>query len=155
MGEPDKSFFAEFSLAHCHLQQASRVARARSSLAAAILGTVRAIVPTEFLKTPDNIHRHRKVLHHPLLNNVWLKDMLGGGAVVAAGADGTALPPDTLDRALIATGAVEQLQRTAAISGLARSFADRASLRSSGGSDGAVSRLRNPITAYCGAPGGV
>ena len=109
----------------------------------------------EFLKTPDNIHRHRTVLHKTLLNNVWLRDMLGGDGTEAPGARGTALPPDTLGRALIATGAVELMQRTAAISGLTRSFAGRASLRSSGGSSGAVSRLHNPITAYCGAPGGV
>ena len=118
----------------------------------------------EFLKTPDNIHRHRAVLHNTLLNNVWLHDMLGGDVTTttknacltkAPGALGTALPPDTLDRALIATGAVELMQRTAAISGLTRSFAGRASLRSSGGSSGAVSRLHNPITAFCGAPGGV
>ena len=111
----------------------------------------------EFLKTPDNIHRHRTVLHKTLLNNVWLHDMLGGDGTGAAGAHGTlaALPPDTLGRAPIATGALELMQRTAAISGLTRSFAGRASLRSSGGSSGAVSRLHNPITAYCGAPGGV
>lgn len=80
--------------------------------------------------------------------------MLGGGAVVAARSGGAVLPRDMLDRAQIATGAVEQLQRTAAVSGLARSFTDRASLRSSGGSSD-VSRLRNPLTAYFGAPGGV
>jgi len=126
-----------------------------SLAAAAILGTVRAIVPMEFLKTPDNIHRHRAVLHQTLLNNVWLHDMLGGDVTKAAGALGTALPQDTLGRALVATGAVELMQCTAAISGLTRSFAGRAFLRSSGGSSGAVSRLHNPITAYCGAPGGV
>jgi len=120
--------------------------------AAAILGTVRAIVPMEFLKTPDNIHRHRAVLHKTLLNNVWLHDMLGGDGTEAAGALGTALPPDTLG---IATRAVELMQRTAAMSGLTHSFAGRASLRSSGGSIGTFSRLHNPITAYCGAPGGV
>ena len=115
---------------------------------AAVLAKVRAVVPPQFLKTSDDIHCHRKILHHVLLNNLQIHDALSGGA-----GDPSAPPPTASDRASTATEAVRLLQRTAAISGLARAFTRRASLRSQNGGSGAISRLYNPLAAYFGAPG--
>lgn len=131
------------------------VAGASSLVAvAAVLAKVRAAVPAKFLKMSGNIHLHKKVLHNALLNNLRMHDMLGGDiSDDGVGADGQVQPP-ARDRAQIATRAVQLLQRTEAIAGLTRAFADRASLRSDSGSIGAVSRLCNPLAAYFGAPGG-
>ena len=123
--------------------------------AAAVLSKVRAIVPPQFLKTSDNIHRHKKVLHNTLLNNLRLHDMLRGDSSDCdpAGADPAPLL-NALDKGRIAAVAVQRMQRTATISGAACAFADRAFLRCSTDSSGAVSRLYNPLVSFFGAPGG-
>lgn len=126
---------------------------ARRALVAATLARVRTVIPLQFLKTPGDIQYHTKILHNVLLNNMWLHDTLrgdaaGGSAPVAS----LPLAPDARERARISTGALELVQRTAAITGLARAFANRASLRSMSGKS--ASRLCNPLAAFFGAPGG-
>lgn len=124
---------------------------------AAVLAKVRRVVPAQFLKTADNFRGHKKLLHNPLLNNLLLHDMLGGGmaddAMLQAGCLASS-PPASLDRVQNATRAVQLMQRTAAMSGLARAFSRRASLNSKSGCSGAVNRLHNPLAALAGAPGG-
>ena len=106
----------------------------------------------QFLKTSGNIHCHKKILHNTLLNNMWLHATLREGPGGGGTRGDPASLPNSPERARIATGAVEFIQRMGAISGLARGLAGRASLRSKSGSS--ASRLHNPLVAYFGAPGG-
>lgn len=124
--------------------------------AAAFLAKVRAVVPAKFLKTADNIHCHKKLLSNTLLNNLCLHDMLSRGLEAADSTVGIYGSPPlfALDRIRNANGAVQLMQRTAAMNGLAQAFTRRASLRTKSGSSGAVSRLCNPLVAFSGAPGG-
>lgn len=120
---------------------------ARPSPVAAVLAKVREVVPPQFLKACDSIHRHKNILHNVLLNNLPLHESLSGAAAGDAASDP---PPTAIDRARTA---VRLMQRTAAISGLSRAFVGRASLRSRNGRSGAVNRLANPLAAFFGAPG--
>ena len=122
---------------------------AQPSPVSAVLAKVRAVVPPQFLKASDCIHRHKNILHNVLLNNLPLHESLSGGA----GDGASDLPPTAIDRARTAAEAVRLMQRTAAMSGLSRAFVGRASLRSRNGRSGAVNRLANPLAAYFGAPG--
>lgn len=111
---------------------------------AEVLAKVRAIVPARFLKTPESIHHHTAEI---------LRYSATGYA--AAGSCGRTIPPpNEPGRTRDVPGAVTLMQRTAAVSGLASAFADRAALRSQGGPGGAVARLHNPLAVFGGAPGG-
>ena len=74
----------------------------------------------QFLKTPGNIHCHKKILHNTLLNNMWLHATLREGPGGGGTRGDPASLPNSPERVRIATGAVEFIQRMGAISGLAR-----------------------------------